>query len=36
VNPMKGKLDFKLYYLENAADVDKSVYARFAFTATKI
>jgi hypothetical protein len=36
VNPMKGKLDFKLYYLENAADVHKSVYARFAFTATKI
>lgn len=35
VKPVKDKLDFKFYYITNPSDVDTSVYARFAFTATK-
>jgi len=32
--PFRDKFIFKFYYLKNAGDVDPSIYARFAFTAT--
>lgn len=34
--PMTGRFDFDVYHLSNAADVHPSVYARFAFVATRI
>lgn len=34
--PMTGRFCFDLYHLNNAATVHPSVYARFAFTATRI
>ncbi|MEG3925520.1 methyltransferase domain-containing protein [Microcoleus sp. T3_D1] len=36
MNPVKEQFKFDFYYLENAAKVDASVYARFAFTATRL
>lgn len=36
INPVKGKFKFDFYYLKNAAEVDPSVYVRFAFTATRL
>lgn len=35
LNPVKDKFRFEFYHLENAAEVDASVYARFAFVATR-
>jgi hypothetical protein len=34
--PMTGRFRFDVYHLNNAADVHPSVYARFAFTATRM
>ena len=36
INPVKDQFKFDFYYLENAAKIDASVYARFAFTATRL
>lgn len=36
VQPMTGKFRFDCYHLVNAAEVDASVYARFAFVATRL
>ena len=34
MDPLKNKMDFNFYWLKNAKEVDASVYANFAFTAT--
>lgn len=36
MNPVKDRFKFDFYYLKNAPQVDASVYARFAFTATRL
>lgn len=36
IKPVKDKFKFDFYYLKNASEVDASVYARFAFTATRL
>ncbi|MEQ9000824.1 MAG: class I SAM-dependent methyltransferase [Coleofasciculus sp. B1-GNL1-01] len=36
IKPVQDRFKFEFYYLQNAADVDPSVYARFAFTATRL
>ncbi len=36
INPVKDKFRFDFYYLKNTANIDPSVYARFAFTATRL
>lgn len=36
IMPFEGKFKFDFYYLKNVAEVDPSVYARFAFTATRL
>ena len=34
-NPVRDRFKFEFYHLKNAAEVDASVYARFAFVATR-
>lgn len=36
IKPVEGKFKFDFYHLKNAAEVDPSVYVRFAFTATRL
>ncbi|MEP6498182.1 class I SAM-dependent methyltransferase [Microcoleus vaginatus] len=36
MNSVKDRFKFDFYYLKNAPQVDASVYARFAFTATRL
>ncbi|MFB8791990.1 MAG: class I SAM-dependent methyltransferase [Potamolinea sp.] len=36
IKPVQDKFKFEFYYLKNAAEVDPSVYVRFAFTATRL
>jgi hypothetical protein len=36
IKPVQDKFKFDFYYLKNANEVDASVYARFAFTATRL
>lgn len=34
--PMRGKFAFRFYHIENAAEVDPSIYMRYAFVATRL
>ncbi|MGG6270197.1 class I SAM-dependent methyltransferase [Leptolyngbya sp. AN03gr2] len=36
IRPVQNQFKFEFFYLKNAAEVDPSVYARFAFTATRL
>lgn len=36
IKPVQDKFKFNFYYLKNTAKIDASVYARFAFTATRL
>lgn len=36
IKPLENKFKFNFYYLKNASNLDSSVYARFAFTATRL
>lgn len=36
IRPTQDKLKFQFFYLSNAQEIDSSIYARFAFTATRL
>ncbi len=36
IKPVQDKFKFSFYYLKNTGEIDASVYARFAFTATRL
>ena len=36
IKPVQDKFKFDFYHLKNAAEVDPSIYVRFAFTATRL
>ncbi|GAP96404.1 class I SAM-dependent methyltransferase [Leptolyngbya sp. NIES-2104] len=36
IRPVQDQFQFRFFYLSNASEIDPSIYARFAFTATRL
>lgn len=36
IRPVQNQFKFEFFYLKNAGEIDSSIYARFAFTATRL